>query len=235
MSVSPTSRSRLPLRLLLEAYAGGPLPEWEALADVAIPVHLDVGEDLFRAGDVTRDVYVLWRGLLRSHNREAGSPDYTVAFIEENQIIASASGLMSEGLARLIRSGVDPRCSEFAGAASGQALATLTALEPSDLLQLPFETLSDLIQRHPAWAALAMTLMIAQTIEFGGVASRARALTVEENYAFLLRHRPSLIRRLSQRELARYLGVTEPGMSRIIKRFRAAQSDPPLQRPKTLD
>lgn len=45
------------VRLLLEAYAGAELPQWEALARTIHSVHLDAGDVLFSAGDVHPFVY----------------------------------------------------------------------------------------------------------------------------------------------------------------------------------
>ncbi len=48
-----------------------------------------------------------------------------------------------------------------------------------------------------------------------------RTLSPEEHYRYLLEARPSLMARLRQREVALYLGLSEAGMSRIVKRVRA--------------
>ena len=218
-------RTLLPLRLLMEAYAGGPLPEWERVAAVAEAVHLEPGQHLYRAGESVSDVFLLWSGLIKSHQAMGDRPARTVTFVEENQVIAAGTGLWGDGLTRLIASGIDPRSSELALAGRGLSLSTMTALEPTDLLRLPATEINRVMRAHAAWNEVIGALLLAQVFEFGGAAMRARVLSVEENYAFLVQHRQSLVNRLSQRELAVYLGVTEAGLSRIIKRYRTTHGD----------
>lgn len=212
------SRPPLPVRLVLEAYAGGPLPEWEELAESSQELSLRPGEQLFRAGDADVGVFILWRGLLKAAQPISGRHDQTLYFVEENQVVASASAMFADGLTQVLQSGMDPRASELAATINGRALATLTALEPSDLVVLSSPILWRLINQHRLWADLVRTLLITEVIALGGDCVRARSMSAEENYAFFARHRPSLVARLTQREIANYLGVSEAGLSRIIKR-----------------
>lgn len=174
-------RTLLPLRLLMEAYAGGPLPEWERVAAVAEAVHLEPGQHLYRAGEPASDVFLLWSGLIKSHQRLGDQPVRTVTFIEENQVIAAGTGLWGDGLSRLIASGIDPRSSELALAGRGLALSTMTALEPTDLLRLPATEINRVMRAHAAWNEVIGALLLAQVFEFGGAAMRARVLSVEEH------------------------------------------------------
>ena len=208
------------LRSTLELFSAGPLPEWHRVTESAETIQLATGESLLEAGTTDSDAYWVEKGLLKAHHPAPNGPDRTVYFLEATQVFASGTAMFGDGLARLISTGADPRSRELAYAVRGDALTTITALEPTTVHRLPSDVLRGLAIQYREWGLLVQTLMMAHMVELGMAGARARSMTIEEHYLFLAEYRPNLVARLKQRELAIYLGATEPGLSRIIKRVR---------------
>lgn len=63
-----------------------------------------------------------------------------------------------------------------------------------------------------------LALIVVNTITRSAEFTQTHGTSAAESYQALLTTRPELVRRVTQRELARLLGISEAGMSRIAKR-----------------
>jgi hypothetical protein len=102
----------------------------------------------------------------------------------------------------------------------GRSLHTVSAVEAAVVMRGDYRAADQLAQRHHAWAVLvaAITTIYAMTQQADLIWNRD---TPEDRYRSLLSDRPDLVSRLTQRDLAAYLNVTETTMSRIAKRVRS--------------
>lgn len=215
-----TAHALRSLRLLLEAYASGELPQWDAVAAQLRVVRLEPGEVLFRAGEAHPYVYFVQRGLLKSQMEvDGGRRLATVFFSEEGEIMASIPALSLESVQRTLTRGLHPRNRTLNAAAEAQSIYTMTALEPCLLLRLPFATINQLAAKYAAWARLiaAVSGMHATTLQMDVAWLRG---TPEQRYRDLLAEQPGLIDRVTQRDLANFLNITSVALSRIAKRVR---------------
>lgn len=215
-----TAHALRSLRLLLEAYASGELPQWDAAAAQLRAVRLEPGEVLFHAGEPHPYVYFIQRGLLKAQMKvDGGRRLATVFFSEEGDIMASLPALSLEGAQRTLARGLHPRSRALTVAAEAQSIYTMTALEPCLLLRLPFATINQLAAKHAAWARLIATVsgMHATTLQMDVAWLRG---TPEQRYRDLLAEQPGLIERVTQRDLANLLNITSVALSRIAKRVR---------------
>lgn len=208
------------LQLMLEAYAGARLPEWPVFATTLKLIRLAPGETLFRAGEAHPYLYLVHAGLTRAQATTPSGHASTIFFSEEGDILASMTSLGPRSARRLYERGLHPRVDDLKPAVDGYSLHTISAVEPTVLMRSDYRTVDQLAQRHHAWAILASAIstIYAMTQQADLIWNRD---TPEDRYRNLLSDRPGLVSRLTQRDLAAYLNVTETTMSRITKRVRA--------------
>lgn len=218
------------LQLLLEAYAGARLPEWQVFAGSLRLVRLPVGEVLFRAGDPHPYIYLLHSGLTRAQATTASGHTSTVFFSEEGDILASMTSLSPRSVRRVYERGLHPRLEDLAVAVAGRSLHTVSAVESTILMRADYRVAERLAHEHHPWATMiaAISTVYSMTQQADAIWSRD---TPEDRYRNLLRERPNLISRLTQRDLASFLNVTETTMSRIAKRVRGLPEEGPDEDP----
>ncbi len=208
------------LRLLLEAYAGGELPQWDLFASNVRLFRLDPGATLFSAGEVHPYLYFVQSGLFKAQLRLPDGRLTTVFFPEEGDVVAPLSAMGAEGIRRVVSRGLHPRSETLRSVIDQQSLHTLVAIESSFVLRVSFRVVEHLTVQHLQWSRLLgmLALMHATTlqVDIGWLRS-----TPEQRYRSLLADQPGLVQRVTQRDLASFLGVTDVALSRIAKRVRA--------------
>lgn len=208
------------LRFVLEAYAGRPLPDWPAVKATIDEVRLPAGADLFVEDDVDSAYFVL-RGLLKLDRGPAKDRPQILAFIKENEFVASLRVLRPGANARAIELGVVKAHAGWTPPSDTDAVsARATAIEETRLLRLDFTVIEGLAHRHVAWAMFLVNYFYARLAEAESDYNRLRFLSHEQRYRQFRSDHPELAARLSQRDLAGLLGVTPAGLSRIVTRVR---------------
>ncbi|MGV8909750.1 MAG: Crp/Fnr family transcriptional regulator [Propionicimonas sp.] len=207
------------LRLLLEAYSGCELPQWDLLAANIRLVQVDAGGILYSAGEAHPYIYFVQRGLFKAQMLTEGGRLTTVFFPEEGDVLASMSALGVEGIRRVASRGLHPRSETLRAAIAAQTLHTVTAIEPSLALRVNYRVIEHLSSQHIAWTQLTatMALMHATTLQEDAAWLRS---TPEQRYRSLLKDHPALVQRITQRDLASFLNITDVALSRIAKRVR---------------
>lgn len=220
VSHATTTHAMRNLRLLMEAYVGSELPHWDTYAAQSTIVRLKPGDVLFSAGELHPYVYYIERGLLKAQLKvDSGRRWATMFFSEEGEVMASMPALAPQGLQRAVSRNLHPRALALQSAASGQSIHTVTALEHCVLLKGSFQVVDQLARKYPEWSQLlaALAVMYATTLQIDGAWLRG---TPEQRYRDLLEEHPGLIDRVTQRDLANYLNITNVALSRIAKRVR---------------
>lgn len=87
------------------------------------------------------------------------------------------------------------------------------------MLRLDYRVIERLSRRHGAWADVHSAFLWTYIEGFASL-NEGQHMTVETRYRTLLERRSNLVARVSQRDLASHLGVTESALSRIAKRVR---------------
>jgi CRP/FNR family transcriptional regulator, anaerobic regulatory protein len=95
----------------------------------------------------------------------------------------------------------------------------IQALEPTELLLLPKVALYELYETTPKFEKFGR--LMAENAYLGSRKNNVNYLTLspEEHYLKLIKERPKLIKRVSLRYIASYLGVKPESLSRIRKRI----------------
>jgi CRP-like cAMP-binding protein len=212
------------MRLLLEAYAGSELPEWEGFARSLRSLRVDAGDTLFAAGDVHPFVYYVEEGLLKAQMLNARGRPIIAFFSEEGDVLASMPALAPEGVRQVAKRHLHPREEVLKPAVDGISIHTLVAIQPSLVHRFDYRVVDQLSTRHVAWGRMsnAISMMYAITLQADVAALRN---SPEQRYRLMLSTQPDLVDRISRRVLASYLNVTDVALSRIAKRV---QADPDL-------
>ena len=166
--------------------------------------------ELARAHRIFRPRRVPARTLLQ----RAGEPAGAVSFIVRGLTRTYLAGGGAERV-RAFRAEGELVCAYAAALRRAPAAESIETLEECDLLSAARPAFDALCAGHPAWAAMraAMTERLyldeerrARDLLGAGAAERYRAFVAE---------RPALAARLTQRQIAAYVGITPEALSRL--------------------
>jgi CRP-like cAMP-binding protein len=205
------------LRLLLEAYAGAELPDWDRFVRTLRSVHLDPGDVLFSAGEPHPFVYFVEQGLLKARMTDRRGRQVVAFFSEEGEVMASMPALAPDGVRNVAQRNLHPRSDELKAAVEGVSIHTLIAIEPSAVHGFDFRLIDRLGMRYIPWARLAAAISMAYAITLQADAVTLRE-SPEQRYRQLFLDRPDLIERLTRKDLAGFLGITDVALGRIARR-----------------
>lgn len=185
-------------RLVLESAAEGTLPGWPEVAGGVTVRRYERRQQVFVDAEVHPYVYIVREGLLKlSYISESGS-EWIKSFAYEGRFFASISALEQ----------------------NGRTSFTVTALEPSVLERLDYRVLARLADHSLVWARVLRRLVLVFAARKEQRERELLTLSPRERYLAFRDAHPDLERRISQKDLARHLGVTPVGLNRIIMRDR---------------
>jgi len=208
------------LRLLLEAYASAELPQWDLFASNVRALYVPAGSLLFSAGETHPYIYFIQRGFLKAQMIDPGGRATTVFFPEEGDTLASMSAMGAEGIRRVASRGLHPRSKSLQAAIDGESLLTVTAIENSLVQRINYRVIEHLSSQYLQWARLTTTIALMHATLLQADAAWQRG-SAEQRYRQLVDLNPGLVKRVTQRDLASFLNVTEASLSRIVKRVRS--------------
>lgn len=156
----------------------------------------DKGMYVFRQGEADRSLYFVESGLLKAYYTSAEGKVFIKSFILENDIISSLAASHSEG----------------------DCTFSLICLEPSTLIEIPFAV----IREHSANDLEIANELVEVLLNFAMKKERREyeflCLSAEQQFLRLVETTPTLLDKVTQNDIAAYLGVTPVGLSRIKKR-----------------
>lgn len=169
--------------------------QFAALAQTLEPRILARQQVLVRQGEVGRYGAFVARGCLRSFVVDKKGKEHVLQFAPENWWIADQHGLLHH----------EP------------ALFSIDALEDSQVLLFGPEFYRQLPRLGPAFQTFFYGLQQNSLQAMQKRLIATLSATAEERYLDFIRTYPSLTRRLPQRLIAAYLGITPESLSRIRK------------------
>ncbi|WP_328189309.1 Crp/Fnr family transcriptional regulator [Marinobacter sp. OP 3.4] len=159
--------------------------------------HYRQGEYLFHQGDQADRLCFLKAGLVKAHYDTLDGKEFIKSFVKEGGFIGSISSLT----------------------AGNPAPFSVVCLEDSETMEVDAPTLMALMDRDHGIATSLNTMLL-------GLAARKElreyellCLTPETRYQRFLDRYGDLVERLTQANIARYLGITPVALSRIRKRL----------------
>ncbi len=156
------------------------------------------GAIVFRQGEANQYLYLVQAGLLKAYYLTADGKEYVKTFILENGFIGSSSAYRQ----------AETGCS-----------FTLVCLEASHLLRLKYADLLDVVQQKPERSLAFINMLIDVIAKKERREFEFLCLSAEERYQQILENTPELLKRATQNDIARYLGITPVALSRIRGRM----------------
>lgn len=200
------------LKQLTRPYRSGPLPEWDTFAATTRMVTLNPREEL---PATSSDVFVIVRGLVKVVNPEDGGR--VEEFFEGVSIIAPQlrPSWADSARAPLTHAG-------WRGRRWALTSFDTHAIERTHLLRMDYRVIEQLAAKHPTWGEVHSAFLWTHVEGVFATTTEHRHGTVESRYRTMIGARAGLVGRVSQRDLASYLSITESALSRIAKRVREA-------------
>jgi CRP-like cAMP-binding protein len=169
--------------------------EWSSITDIGTRIHLKKDEIILRKGDKSNLEYFLENGIIRGFIIDESGNEKSTSFFEEGEFMSTQSLRTQKGVSFY----------------NYQALCrtTLLAFDPMQLKNLLSET-KKLIEIGKAIKERELTRLMNRD----NCLMQVKAL---EKYQKFIEFYPNLERKISQRYIASYLGITPVSLSRIKK------------------
>lgn len=166
-------------------------------------VHRDAGAHLFRQGDRDERLYLVQSGVLKAYYLSVDGKEHIKSFLLPGDIIGSL----------------------MASHAGQPSTFGLVCLKPSRLVAVAFRDLHAASRADPEISAEVVSFLIGFGLKKEMREYELLCLTAEQRYERLLERAPEIADLVTQNDIARYLGITPVGLSRIKKRLQA-KGDP---------
>ena len=163
------------------------------LEAIGKPLRLKKGEFVFKQGDADTSIYVVKSGLMKASYLTLDGKELVKSFIQEGNFIGSLISCHS----------------------SEPCTFSLMCLEDCSLLQTRFIDLQKAAINNPEFSSSVITALLNLAIKKERREFEFLCLSAPERYALFKQRYPSLIDRVTQNDIARYLGVTPVALSRI--------------------
>ncbi|MFH0266549.1 Crp/Fnr family transcriptional regulator [Vibrio rumoiensis] len=161
-----------------------------------IRIEKEKGEHVFMQGQPDRCLYFVQSGLLKAYYTSDQGKESIKSFLLPNDTIGS-----------LVSFHTQDACS-----------FSLLCLESSVLYKLTFEVIQYYVQQDLELANNMLEFLLGLAVKKEQREYEFLCLSAEQRFFKLEKYQPTLIDKVTQNDLAHYLGVTAVGLSRIKKR-----------------
>lgn len=165
------------------------------------PIRIEKKEHVFRQGDTSGTFVFVKSGLLKAYYVTYEGKAFIKSFVSKNEIIGS------------LRSAFEKTPMHF----------SLVSLEPCELVSFDIEKLRDAAELDPEIAAVVSETLMTLAMKKERREYEFLVLSPEERYRSFLDRFPALKERITQNDIARYLGITPVALSRIRRRITRAK------------
>ena len=155
---------------------------------------------MFRMGDCDRSLYIVESGLLKAYYLSADGKENIKSFLVPGDSIGSITSAYA-----------DKGCT-----------FSLMCMQDCKLIRVEFDTVLAQSKDDPELSAEIVEFLLGFAMKKEAREYELLCLSAEERYRRLLETRPEIFDLVTQIDVARYLGVTPVGLSRIKKRVSAA-------------
>lgn len=154
------------------------------------------GAVLFRQGDKTRSLFFIKEGLVKAYYDTVDGKEFIKSFVGAGSSIGSLQAIF----------------------AANPCSFTVVSLEDSTVLDVPQPVLLALMTSKPDLMEHFNRMLLALAMKKERREYEFLCLSPEQRYLAFCDREPDLINRLTQQDIARYLGITPVALSRIRKR-----------------
>ncbi len=152
-------------------------------------------EHVFMQGEADKSLYFIQSGLLKAYYTSKDGKESVKSFIQPNDFIGSLAAYS------------DRNCT-----------FSLACLEPTELRKIPFSIIFEYSKKDLEIANNMIEVLLNFSVKKEQREFEFLCLSAEDRYCKLVETNPALLDKVTQNDLARYLGVTPVGLSRIKKR-----------------
>lgn len=161
------------------------------------PARVERGELLVRAGDRPDRVGFVERGLFRLYRTDAAGTERTLAFRAEGELVCAYSAALRRETSQV----------------------TIEALEPAELMVAPRSAYDAMVRASAGWQQLVARLTEALYLRVEQRQTELLLADATDRYRLFLAGHGDLAARLTQRQIASYVGITPEALSRIRRRL----------------
>lgn len=168
----------------------------ELVKHEGLTIEKDKGEHVFEQGDESQSLYFIQSGLLKAYYTSEGGKESVKSFLLPNDVIGSLAAIYS-----------GKSCS-----------FSLVCLETTILQKISFNTIIEYGKKDLNIANDMLNILLSFAIKKEEREFEFLCLSAEERFRKIRETTPTLLDKVTQNDLAHYLGVTPVGLSRIKKR-----------------
>lgn len=153
---------------------------------------------LIRRGESTGSLFFVQTGLVKAYYETYDGKQFIKTFIKEGGYIASMQAVVA-GL---------------------PSTFTAQCVEPCMVLEVSRADLHERLAADPVYVQAVSNMLLKLAAKKEQREYELLCLSAEERYAVLLENEPELVKRLSQKDIAHYIGIDPVSLCRIQKRRR---------------
>ena len=198
-------------RRSVENIAGCPMPGWNLCAASSIVMEIDSGQPMPNGNQPM--MWLVLNGTITSMVT-IKEKSHVASYLQKGDIFLSTD---PHELSELLELPTNHQVLESPLALSHKRGV---AKENSIVLGTPIRLLSALGKRHPEWYRFVVVALLRLVAYHTHREYQFLTMSTEERYLAFLQEYPRLAARMSQREVAQYLGLTPVGLNRVISRLR---------------
>ena len=169
-----------------------------ALEDKLTAKKFEPGEHLIRQGDAAPYLFMVRTGLVKMFYVTAEGKEFVKSFLPEGSIAGSLSALLKGHPSRF----------------------SMTCLEPVEAELVSFKVMQDVFETDIAAMKFGFTFFQNMALRKEEREHDFLCLNPEDRYRGFVEENPELVQRITQADIARYLGITPVALSRIRKRMK---------------
>ncbi len=153
------------------------------------------GEHLFKQGDLADHIFYINTGLLKAYYLTDDGKEFVKSFLREGNIIGS------------LRSTTDNTASYF----------STICLEDTQVISMPFEKIHSIAKDSLEVSTALIESLISLSVKKEKREYEFLCLSAQHRYELLKKEDGEILDRVSQNDIAKYLGITGVALSRIRK------------------
>ncbi|MDO5093779.1 MAG: helix-turn-helix domain-containing protein [Propionibacteriaceae bacterium] len=198
-------------RRSMERTVGCPLPGWNLCAASSIVMEIDAGQPLPNGNQPM--MWVVLNGTITAMVTIKNKA-HIAGYMQEGDIFLNTTPREFGELMGL------PKNHPILDSPLTLARKRGVAKEDSTVIGAPIRLLSALGKRHSEWYRFGTVSLLRLVAYHMHREYQFLTMSTEERYLAFLQEYPRLAARLSQREVAQYLGLTPVGLNRVVSRLR---------------
>ena len=166
------------------------------LEDQGQVIHKEKDDHLFRQGDMDLSLYYVKDGLMKAYYISDDGKEFVKSFLQTGNIIANLTSAY-----------LKQPCSY-----------SVVCLEPATFIKVSFDQIYRLSLENQSMAKTMIDVLLQLALKKERREYEFLCLSAEKRYQLLLENMPDLLEKITQNDIARYLGITPVALSRIKNR-----------------